>query len=221
MKFNFTYAGMLLCSFSLLAFMVYRHPINDFDISISHYIQQYHNLTLDHIMLWVSIFGELPFSIISVLTIALVFYFFKYKREAWFVASVSLTGLLILLLKNLFNRPRPTTEFVRLVESYRFNSFPSGHTLSYVVFFGFIIFLMRELTSLPILWRKILSIISYILIMAIPISRIYLGAHWFTDILGGFLMGLLYLYVLCYCYKKRNGDKAETLPPSSKLTLSR
>lgn len=155
-------------------------------------------------MLGISFFGELPYSLLSVVIVAAIFYWQKYKREALFISTTLLSGLIILGVKNIINRPRPTSFYVRLVEVNRFQSYPSGHTLSYVLFFGFLIILMKTLPGIPKVTRLIVSYISAFLIITIAPSRIYLGAHWFTDTLGGFLLGLICLFPLCYFYFKKS-----------------
>lgn len=198
-----TYSVILFIAFVILAIFVGNNPVNDFDIGISRFVQQFHNPVLDKVMIWISAFGNISIAVASVVMTTLLFFIFKYKREALFVLATSLTGLITLSLKFLFSRPRPTNEYVTLIETYKNHSFPSGHTLSYVVFFGFIIFLMRQLKSIPSYLRNIISSFSYFMFIVGPISRIYLGAHWFTDIVGGLLIGLLYLQYLNFFYKKR------------------
>ena len=197
-----TYSIILVIAFVILAIFVGNNPVNDFDIGISRFVQQFHNPVLDKVMIWISAFGNISIAVASVVITTLLFFIFKYKREALFVLAISLTGLITLSLKFLFSRPRPTNEYVTLIETYKNHSFPSGHTLSYVVFFGFIIFLMRQLKSIPSYLRNIISAFSYFMFIVGPISRIYLGAHWFTDIVGGLLIGLLYLQYLNFFYKK-------------------
>lgn len=193
---------LLLICFILLAIFVNRNPVNNFDISISHFVQKLHHPTLDRIMIFISAFGKVPIAFASMLITASIFWIFKYKREALFIMAISFTGVITFSLKRLLSRPRPTDEYVTLVESYKNHSFPSGHTLSYVVFFGFLIFLMQQLKNIPVYLRNIISIFSYFMFIVGPISRVYLGAHWFTDILGGILIGLLYLLLLNHFYKK-------------------
>lgn len=197
-----TYCISLFIAFILLAIFVGKNSINNFDISISHFVQQFHRPWLDKTMVFISAFGNVSVAFICMLATAAAFWLAKYKREAIFVMAISFTGVITFSLKRLFNRPRPTDEHVTLIESYQNNSFPSGHTLSYVVFFGFLVFIMRQLKSIPTYLRNTVTLISYFMLVFGPISRVYLGAHWFTDIVGGTLIGLLYLLVLNHYYKK-------------------
>ncbi|WP_316799464.1 phosphatase PAP2 family protein [Pedobacter frigidisoli] len=192
----------LVVAFVSLSIFVAQHIIWEVDLKISLFIQQFQSDWLDKLMLAISFFGELPYSLLSVVVVALIFYWQKYKREALFILTVLLSGLIILGVKNVINRPRPTSFYVRLVEVNRFQSYPSGHTLSYVLFFGFLIILMSHLKGIPKTTRMIVSACSFFLIVMVAPSRIYLGAHWFTDTLGGFLLGLICLYPLCYFYFK-------------------
>ncbi|WP_113661146.1 phosphatase PAP2 family protein [Pedobacter nanyangensis] len=196
------YSILLIISFAVLAFFVGQYPINGFDLAISTWIQQFHQPVLDQVMIIISAFGNVAIAFCCMAVTAMLFFVFKFRREAWFTIAISFTGLLTFILKRLFNRPRPSNEYVTIVESYHNHSFPSGHTLSYVVFFGFLILLMHRLTTIPGYLRTGISAFSYLMIVMGPLSRIYLGAHWFTDILGGFLIGGLYLLHLNYHYKK-------------------
>jgi membrane-associated phospholipid phosphatase len=196
----------LIVSFILLAIYVTHYPIPPLDLEISLFVQKFHSDPLDKIMLAISFFGELPYSLLMVLIVAFIFYLFKFKREAYFITAVLSSGLVILGVKNIIDRPRPTEFYVRLVEINRFQSFPSGHVLSYILFFGFMIVLMRNLKIIPLLTRRIITAISAFYMITIAFSRIYLGAHWFTDTLGGIILGFVCLYPLCYFYlKKKQG----------------
>lgn len=191
---------LLILAFTTLSVFIAKHPILPFDVKVSLAIQKLQSGWMDKMMLGISFFGELPYSLLSVLLVAGIFYWQKFRREAFYIAMILFSGLIILCVKNLINRPRPTTFYVRLVEVNRFQSYPSGHVLSYVLFFGFLIILMRTLKQIPQTTRRIITDISAFLILMIAPSRIYLGAHWFTDIIGGFLLGIICLFPLCYFY---------------------
>ncbi len=195
------YSISLVIAFALLAAFVGNYPINTLDLSVSHHIQQIRNPWLDQLMSIVSKLGDVAFAFSFMLIAASLFFIFRYKREAAFVLAISGTGLITFILKRVFDRARPTEDHVTLLDIYHNNSFPSGHTLSYVVFFGFLIFLMQKIKSLPKYLSNGIKVFSYFMLIAGPLSRIYLGAHWFTDILGGIMIGLLYLQVLTYYYK--------------------
>jgi membrane-associated phospholipid phosphatase len=197
---------ILSAAFTALSFFVIHQPIPEIDHNISLFLQKYHSDWFDQIMLGISFFGELPYSLLMVVLVAIVFFYYKLRREAYYITAVLLSGLVILAVKNMVNRPRPTQFYVRLVEINRFQSFPSGHVLSYVLFFGFMIVLMHTVTTIPHRTKTIVTYISAFYIASISLSRIYLGAHWFTDTLGGLLLGLICLIVLCYFYlKKKRG----------------
>lgn len=197
---------VLIISFILLGVYVSYYPVPTLDLDLSLFVQKYHSDALDKIMLAISFFGELPYSLLMVLIVAGIFYLYKFKREAYYITSILLSGLVILGVKSIIDRPRPTEFYVRLVEINRFQSFPSGHVLSYILFFGFMIVLMRNLTTIPLITRRIVTYISAFYMITVAFSRIYLGAHWFTDTLGGVILGLVCLYPLCYFYlKKKQG----------------
>lgn len=190
---------LIICFISLSIFVVH-HPVPEIDHKISLLIQKHQSGWFDELMLGVSFFGELPYSLLMVVIVAIIFFRYKFRREAYFITSILLSGLLILAIKNMVNRPRPTQFYVRLVEINRFQSFPSGHVLSYVLFFGFMIMLMKTNDHIPQRTKNWVSAISWFYIISISFSRIYLGAHWFTDTLGGFLLGLICLIILCHFY---------------------
>ena len=95
------------------------------------------------------------------------------------------------LLKRILRRPRPT-EF-RIVEETGY-SFPSGHSMVSMAFYGYLIYLIyRYIKNKYIKWSLI--VLLSILICLIGISRIYLGVHYTSDVLGGFLLSISYLVV--------------------------
>lgn len=93
------------------------------------------------------------------------------------------------LLKNIVARPRP--EGFRLVEESGY-SFPSGHSMVSMAFYGFIVYWIFEKVKNPYLkWSSMIAI-SFIII-AIGLSRIYLGVHYASDVIAGFCISISYL----------------------------
>ncbi len=113
----------------------------------------------------------------------------RYKLTAWFAASnISTIVLVDLLLKNLIAIPRPLGS---LEWGY---SFPSGHTASYVVFWGTLIFWIRTSNKSKFI-KDAVYILGTILILLVGYSRVYLGEHRPIDVLGGYIIGIIILCV--------------------------
>lgn len=196
--------GGILLGFILLTLMVSLFPVSMLDREFSEEIQENQHPLLDSLMKVISWPGSAPQSLFIVLSTSLIFLLFKRKREALFITFTLLSGLISRSLKILIDRPRPTDDLVRIVEHAKHQSFPSGHVLFYVIYLGFLIVLMNQLKDIHRGLRITVMVISALLIFTIPISRIYLGAHWFTDVLGSAMLGILGLFALSYFYLKKS-----------------
>lgn len=197
------YALMLiLFGFIVLTVVVTLLPTTYIDIDFSKEFQEHQNPLLDKTMEAISWFGYTKGALITVGATALLLLITKYAREALFVVLTLLSSFVSTVVKALVNRPRPSANLVRIVQKTSQQSFPSGHVLFYVVFFGFLVVLMYKLNKINRRLRLAIILICLFLIFIIPASRIYLGAHWFTDVTGGFFLGLLCLYTLSYFYLK-------------------
>jgi membrane-associated phospholipid phosphatase len=188
--------------FVLLTGFVYLMPTTFIDVEFSEEMQEYNSPFLDAVMKGVSWFGTQVVAISLGLGSALVFLLLRYRWEALFLCLTLLSSVLNFGLKLLINRPRPTDDLVRIVVKAQHNSFPSGHTVFYVTFFGFLIFLMYRLRQFPLTVRWGVGGVSLVLILAVPFSRVYLGAHWFSDVVAGFVLGLISLIGLILLYFK-------------------
>jgi membrane-associated phospholipid phosphatase len=196
--------GAIAIGFILLTAFVYFFPMSGIDTRFSEEVQEHHNQILDGVMKAISWVGFMPNAPIVVISTALVFLIFKYKKEAVFLLLTMLSGAVSSLIKLFINRPRPSEPLVRVMLKTQQQSFPSGHVLFYVMFFGFLTLLMYEIKNIPKYIKLPVIIISSFFIFTIPYSRVYLGAHWFTDVTAGFLLGLICLYILGLIYIKTN-----------------
>ncbi|MCO5948629.1 phosphatase PAP2 family protein [Mucilaginibacter flavidus] len=165
-------------------------------------VQEHTAPILDKGMKAISWLGYMPNSVVIVLVTALMFFLFKYKKEALFLILTMGSGIVSSVVKIIANRPRPSQSLVRIIETTRQQSYPSGHVIFYIVFLGFLILLMYQLATIPKFIRIGISVVSTFLILTIPFSRVYLGAHWFTDVLRGSLLSALCLFTISYYYLK-------------------
>ncbi|MGB4775516.1 MAG: phosphatase PAP2 family protein [Daejeonella sp.] len=197
--------GLITLGFIVLTILVCLFPASFIDREFSEEVQEYQHPVLDALMKVVSSFGYMPYSLIMVILTAVIFYLFKYKKESLYVLLTLISGLVSWLTKLAVNRPRPSESVVRIIEKTKYQSFPSGHVLFYVIFFGFLVILMYQLKSIPKWLRLSVATSCLFLIFTIPISRVYMGAHWFTDVLGGFLLGIICLYINSFLYLRKPG----------------
>lgn len=114
-------------------------------------------------------------------------------RRRWWAAlelavTTALGALVVLSLKAIFARARPDAGFVAETGF----SYPSGHAFMAVVFYGYLAFLAWQTTD-SWLWRLLAVTGSLVMIVLMGTSRLYLGVHWLTDVLGGYVAGLAWL----------------------------
>lgn len=129
--------------------------------------------------------------ILIVVTIALFISIKNKKIRLSIFSNLVIITILNQLLKRILQRPRPTE--YRIIEETGY-SFPSGHSMISMAFYGYLIYLIyKYVKNKYIKWISI--ILLSILICVIGISRIYLGVHYTSDVLGGFLISISYLII--------------------------
>ena len=127
------------------------------------------------------------------------------KFITFFASTKFITVIVIILfinniLKVIIKRERPT--LINLVTETTY-SFPSGHTMVAVVFYGFLIYLINK-TKLEKIYKYIINSLLTILIILIMVSRIYLGAHYFSDVMAGACLATSYLILMIDILERRN-----------------
>src|SRR5678815_4688094 len=137
------------------------------------------------LMLFFTFLGKHQFLIPA--NLILIFYFLFVARQTWFsirILTISLSSLLLmLLLKRLFQRKRPLSP---LLKAARGLSFPSGHAIMSVTFYGLLAYILQH--SITIDWLKwFATILVFVLIISIGFSRIYLRVHYASDVAAGFI----------------------------------
>lgn len=165
--------------------------INRFDRRITDFVISFRTPQLNNIFQYITDIGDLQGYLIMTALIA-VFFYLKFKNlkiigEIVFVVIVS--ALSNIALKQVINRARPEAVHLVAVESL---SYPSGHAMSAMAFYGFLIYLIYTF-ELSRLLKTGLIIIFILLIAAIGMSRIYLGVHFPSDVAGGFIAGFIWV----------------------------
>ena len=190
---------LTLATFSaIIALIVFsiRKPIRKhkpIDMMIFDRIKPSVNTINNKIMLFITFLGKHQFLIPA--NLILIFYFIVVKKQTWFsirVITIAISSLvLMLLLKQLFQRKRPLSPLLKAAKGL---SFPSGHAIMAVTFYGLLIYILQHTISID--WLKwVLFILVVGLIILIGFSRIYLRVHYASDVLGGFIIGLLWLLI--------------------------
>jgi undecaprenyl-diphosphatase len=146
--------------------------------------------------------------VVALLTLLLCIFLYavlKHRQELIFlVAVVGGTGILNLMLKLLFQRDRPTLH--RLIEITGY-SFPSGHSMAAFALYGALTYLLWR--HIPSTWGRSLQVsLSSVFILAIGVSRIYLGVHYPSDVVGGYLASGTFLGLFIWVFERRKSRKA-------------
>ncbi len=202
-----------LLSGALMLSVIARYTdLFPFDMSITRTLQKRQNPWFRRIMLAISAIGFSNLSIPITISVAGIFWALRFRLEAIFVLLTSSSGLLNYLVKRLIKRPRPARELVTVVRVINEPSFPSGHVMHYMNFFGLLTYLLATNWRSGRL-RNFLIAICLAMIISIGPSRVYLGAHWPSDVMAGYLYGGLWFAGLMALYLR---IKAWIHPPQGK-----
>jgi membrane-associated phospholipid phosphatase len=182
----------LLAIFIVIGAGIVSGTTAGFDLMMSNFVYSLRTPTLNQIMLWVSFLGSTPFISSAVTIIVLLLWIKSRKKESLILGSTLIASVAINnILKYSFHRLRPD---IFPLENASFYSFPSGHAMNSLVFYGLIAYFVCQKIKSGF-WRNTIITGTVILIIAISFSRIYLGAHYPTDVIAGFTAGLIILRI--------------------------
>lgn len=196
----FILAIIFALGFGLMATLVSEHKIARFDHVISRYVQSFRTPVLTTVMKGFTFIGTTPVVIVITLVILFMLLFvFKHRAEALLVFSIILGSSIIFeVLKHLFHRQRPTLH--RLIEATGY-SFPSGHSTEAFALYGILAFISWRHLKTPIA-RTLMIFFASVMILAIGTSRIYLGVHFPSDVLAGYLASGFWLATVIWFYQR-------------------
>ena len=203
LKENFIYMILLILlifSFIMLFSSSFYNNIETIDLKIFKIISNIINDKLTFIYKLFTILGDLYIPIILIVCI------FIFNRNKWYFyilsASYFTSAIVTYISKLLVSRQRPLVALIDIPNSF---SFPSGHTLTSMVFYLILCYLLTIKSSLKI---KIVSfILMGLVVLSIAFSRIYLGVHYFSDVMGGLIIGTLIIVLLVNIINKNFKEK--------------
>ena len=184
------YILLFLCLilFSIILINVLKGNIQGFDSNIYNLISSIKSNFMDMFFKTITRFGDEE---VLILIVVACLIFIKNRRIGGSIAiNLASVGLINHLLKEIIQRPRPPIEF-RMVEESSF-SFPSGHAMASMAFYGLIMYYVCKYVKNKTVKYIFCATLS-ILIFLVGISRIYLGVHYASDVLAGFLFSVVYL----------------------------
>lgn len=180
----FTYLKIIL--FLLLVFVAVYYPTNEFDVITSNLLQI--KILGQTAKIISTIFNDKILLLIMVLLSAFLFWIKEAKKAIFIFFSAGFGGLVLFIIKYTVQRVRPLPD---VFDGY---SFPSGHSTIVVVFSISLLFVINK--------KKFLSMLATFAIIAVPISRVVLGAHFLSDVVAGLLLGSIVVDFMKVYYKK-------------------
>jgi len=182
----------LICgaAFGMIADHIFATPqVISADAHAQSFVQQIKSPQLTSIERSITFFGSPGFLWTASIIIAAILSFVGSRRRLYTFASImGGGGLLMSILKDIFKRTRPT-EFIPLITEHGY-SFPSGHSMGSMLFFGGLAYVLFFTVPRRWLWRTLAILFCLTLVLLIGSSRIYLGVHYFSDVIAGFVAGL-------------------------------
>ena len=202
-------AGLRIVAVSMLSFgvlfaLVRRNASASSDAAITLRLQRQEHPLFDRLMRIVSWPGFPPQSRIIPPAISGVLWLLGFRLEGVFQLMAWGTSGVSFLFKRIMRRARPGPAFpaIRVVAAnIGGTSFPSGHVLNYMGVYGFLTYLTFTWIR-PALLRRVVVGITTGLIALVGPSRVYLGHHWFTDVMASYCLGTTYLVGITGLYRK-------------------
>jgi undecaprenyl-diphosphatase len=197
--------GIGIVIFGIIATLLLIDKITPFDNIIYNAIISLKSDSVTNFFKLITKLCNEKFIIIATVLIFIILLFKKKKIGFILTLNVILCSGLNTLIKHIFLRPRPVG--LKLIKQGGY-SFPSGHSMMAVAFFGILIYLVCKSK-----WKKwikiLLSSLLTVLILLIGISRIYLGVHFASDVLAGFAIALSYLIIFTSVVFKNKKKKSQ------------
>jgi len=192
----FIYTSILILIFAFVFFelagKLQANELKHFDYTVIEKIQSHISPEFTAVMKFITFFGGKTWTVTAVLVSALLFALYKKRYAVYMILTCGFGAVFNLLLKDWFHRERPN--FYQLIVESGY-SFPSGHSMSSFILYSAIAVLLAKISKRTIVDTMIIVLFVF-LVLAIGISRIYLGVHYPSDVVAGFAAGGFWV---CLC----------------------
>ena len=194
--------GVALVLYAALAGLAHYYAYFSWDLRLERSIQAITLPGFDTLMKLVSTLGNGWVPVAEVIVAGLALLLARLRSECLIcLIGVASGSVVNRLFKAWISRPRPTESLVQVALKVSHESFPSGHVVFFIEFFGFLLFLSYVLLKAGTVRRLALAICGT-LIALVGVSRVYLGAHWPSDVLGAYLAGGMWLMLMIEVYRR-------------------
>ena len=199
------YLNLIILLLIIIVFsIIMRSPLHDqiieFDYKVMSMVNKVVNNKLTIFFRIITNFGDIYIPIVILVCILI------FLKNKWIfilqTSSYAFAGLVTLIAKLMAARPRPIDALIDIPRSY---SFPSGHTLTSVVFYVTLIYLLTYKSMRR--KRQKLMLLMFAFALLIAVSRVYLGVHYFSDIIGGFIIAFPCMLIIMNVISKNFKSK--------------
>ena len=174
-----------------------RDVIHRFDTGVTNYIAAW-PIALKSFFLFITAIGD-PLFTVSIGAIVVIWGVMQHNVRLTLAGSLVWVTLMFgFVIKLLTARARPLTEYAASMHIKTF-SFPSGHTSGSTIAYGLLAYLAWHMLPQP--WNYIATVLLVALIIIVGVSRVYLGAHFPSDVVAGWILGLIVLLVVIYAVR--------------------
>jgi len=187
--FSLIIAVLLLLLFAWISEEVLEQHTRNFDAAVRAAIHQHSSPALTRVAISASLLGGDALALAFFIALAVFLRLGWRRAAAWLTITTAGALVLDVALKHFFHRPRPAPFFGALPNTY---SFPSGHALLSCCFYGVLAGLLADRIK-PRIFRVLTWTLATILIVSIGLSRIYLGVHYPTDVIAGYLAAAVWV----------------------------
>ncbi|MCO5225068.1 MAG: phosphatase PAP2 family protein [Thermomicrobiales bacterium] len=182
-------AVVLILLASILGVLSAGDNVHELDVRISTNAQTWHGSLPEHLQNLGATIGGTIAAILLFTTCLIVTLVLKWREESKLVVLVAVSRLAAFFLKGIFESPRPTEDLVSILGHYENTGYPSGHSMTMAMVTTTVAMIVWRRCTSPI-WRGAAITIGTLFTVMVGWSRIWAGAHWPTDVLGGWMYGV-------------------------------